>query len=473
MSIRLRLAIIVALITAVLVGAGALALSASLGSGIRATLHDSLKDSALRVEADIKSHKIKLSTHGVTPLALDQTVVQVVITSTGRLAYSTEVAGHVSLVGSTTIRRTKTPRYVYHDRSGSTYPDLLLLKPTPIDGGVTLVVGASLDELVRALSQLRTTFEIAGPLLVLLTSLGAWMLASKALDPVERLRVEANHISLSPPGHRLQVPRSHDELERLGDTFNTLLDRVHETISNQNAFIAAASHELRTPLAALTAEMQLAQTPGRSSADISYSLDAATQAIARLTFLTTDLLLLARGDGGQLILHLEEQSLEPVAATSLATISARADSSETVCVLDCHGAVVAPIDSPRLCQALNNLLENALRYAPGGTIKVTLTNHGGWAVIAVQDDGPGFAPDFLDKAFNRFTRGELARSRIDGGSGLGLAIVKMLVESHHGIVTAENVPTGGALLRILLPNHQANPRSRKPQRQHRSQRETV
>lgn len=462
MSIRLRLSLVVALTTSLLVAAGGIVCAAVLSSGLRATLEDALRRSSTRLVAEVASGQIRLGTDApVVEPARDQSIVQV-LSSQGRLEFTTVRAGGKELLSPQQRTQASSGRiFVQRQRPQWRNPRLLLAEPIPGHTGRLLLVGSSLDELDNATSRLEGLLLSGGSALVVLASLGGFVLAGRALRPVERLRVEAAAISATLPERRLAAPSTHDEVARLADTLNSLLDRLQGALSHQREFVAVASHELRTPLAVLQAELEIARRPGRSEEEIRRSLDVLAPRVGLLSRLADDLLLLARGDGGALPLHRVGQSLEPLVAETLGSLSRVADAHGVLLALDADPEVDAAVDAGRFQQVIDNLVGNAIEHASGSSlVEVLLREEAGEAVVEVRDNGPGFPDDVLSRAFERFTRADVSRRRGRRGAGLGLAIVRLIVEAHGGSVVARNLEGGGASVVVRLPVWMAETRDR-------------
>jgi signal transduction histidine kinase len=292
----------------------------------------------------------------------------------------------------------------------------------------------------------------AGILLVVGGSVGAWLLAGAALRPVERLRAAVASVPPDQPGRTLQVPGTRDELAKLATTMNQLLDRISRALERERRLIADASHELRTPLTVLRTELELADRPSRSREELAESVHQASREAGRISRLAEDLLLLARTDQGGPIVRAVAQPLEPVLEEAVSSASIRAADRDVRVTLEVPPGLVAPVDPDRLRQAIDNLVDNALRVVPAGSaIQVEAIGMDGKVEVTVSDQGPGFPPEFLPKAFERFHRADTARTRTHGGAGLGLAIVKAIAEAHGGHAEAANRPTGGAVVRLILP----------------------
>ncbi len=449
MTIRLRLALIVAATTAALVAVGAVAFQASLSSSMRRALEDSLRRSAARITADLSVRPGVVGTGSVSrDPAHDDTVEQVLLPS-GAVELTTTHAGDARLLDLAELGRAR-HGVIYVERSRAAWhsPRLLLAEPLPGAARGVLVVGLSLDELENATARARDVLAVGGPLVVLAAALGAWLLASRALRPVERLRAEAAAISARPPDRRIAEPGTNDEIAKLARTLNSLLDRLQGALTHQREFVAVASHELRTPLAVLQAEIEVARRPGRTEDEMRRSLAVLEPRVAQLARLASDLLLLARGDEGALGLDVKTERLEPLVAESLSALYGVAASRGVSLALDADPTIAASVDAGRFQQIVDNLVANAVQHAAGTTlVQVFLRLEGHDAILEVRDRGPGFPDDLLARAFERFTRGESARR----GAGLGLAVVRLLVEAHGGTVDACNVGEGGASVVVRLP----------------------
>lgn len=322
------------------------------------------------------------------------------------------------------------------------------------DGRYVVAVGSSLATAQAAVDRVRVGLILGAVGVVVLGSLGAWLLAGAALRPVERLRAAVAAVPPDHPHQELRVPPTRDELAALAGTMNQLLGRISQALERERRLIADASHELRSPLAVLRTELELADQPGRSQAELAESVHYAAAEADRIVRLAEDLLFLARTEQGGPTIHPTRQPLEPVLSRAVAGAASRAAARQVRIDLNIDAGLAAPIDADRLRQAVDNLLDNALRVAPAGSaIQVDATGRDGMVVLEVNDGGPGFPADFLPHAFERFRRADQARNRKDGGAGLGLAIVKAIATGHCGQAQAANRPDGGARVRLILPGN--------------------
>jgi signal transduction histidine kinase len=288
---------------------------------------------------------------------------------------------------------------------------------------------------------------IGGPVALLLASIAGYGVAAAALRPVEAMRSRAADISAAVPDQRLPVPPSRDEIARLGTTLNEMLDRLGEAIEHERSFVADASHELRTPLAILRTELELALAEGRSPEELRAALASAAEETDRLNQLSEDLLTIAQTERGELPLKASPMDLEQTFDAVRIRFSRRAEEGARSIEID-GGATELVADQLRLDQAIGNMVDNALRYGEG-PIVVSAVERGDKVEIHVTDRGPGFPPEFRERAFERFSR--RSPSRGDGGSGLGLAIVRTVARAHGGEAYAGNLGDGGADVWMSLP----------------------
>jgi signal transduction histidine kinase len=342
----------------------------------------------------------------------------------------------------------------HYDGVLSTQAGPIPIRLVAVDGADAslLVVGVSLEDTFDALGRLAGLLLIGGPVAILLAGVVGWLVAGAALKPVEQLRIEAEAISASEPGRRLVVPPTGDELARLATSLNRMLALLEAAVERERRIVRDASHELRTPLANLKAELDLALSRARSPDELSAALLSASEEADRLVRLSEDLLVLARAEGGRLPVRRESTDLGQLISETVAGFGGRAVQLGVDLRVVGPAAMTARVDPLRIRQAVGNLIDNSLKATPaGGQVTVALNTDHGSTSIVVADTGPGFPPEFVDHAFETFSRRDAARSRADGGSGLGLAIVSAVAQAHGGRVSAANRTGGGAEVTIELP----------------------
>ena len=380
----------------------------------------------------------------------DERFVQV-LDSKGGIVDATPRVGRRPLVGPDALARAATGGAFSFERSDVPGIEgrarLLALPIDSPDGRLVLLVGASLEERDEAVRGLLRLLLVGGPAALLLASILGYALASAALRPVESMRVEAATISAAEPGRRLSLPQARDEVLRLGETLNDMLERLEVALARERSFVADASHELRTPLALLKTELELALRRPRSIEELEQALRSAATETDHLTRLAEDLLVLARSDRGRLPLRRASVSAAGVLSEVAARFAPEAEKAGRRIHVDAPDGLELVGDAVRLEQAVGNLVENALRHGQG-TIRLTALESDARVELHVRDEGAGFPPPFLARAFERFSRADEARS--GGGAGLGLAIAEVIAAAHGGSARAAN-PGGGADVWLSIP----------------------
>jgi two-component system OmpR family sensor kinase len=288
----------------------------------------------------------------------------------------------------------------------------------------------------------------------LATFVGSWWLASRAIRPVNEVIDQAEEIEATSLDRRIQSYAETSEYRRLVDVLNTMLARIQSGFETQRSFTADASHELRSPLTAMRGELELALRRERHVDEYRRVLASTLEEVVRLSRITEDLLLLARSDSGVLKAKPEPVEIVRIVSSVIDRLAAQADAKDVRIDVRRSGASTAELDPVLVGQVVWNLVENAIKFTPdGGAVTVEVESTSDELTLTVQDTGPGFPDDRLDRVFGRFFRADRARTR--GGetasTGLGLAIVKAVVEAHCGTVTAGNGDGSGARVVARFP----------------------
>lgn len=321
-----------------------------------------------------------------------------------------------------------------------------LVRAAHSDGGLTVVVGRSLDDVTEARGAMIAGLVVGVPLLTALVGFVTWAIVGRALRPVESMREEVERISERELGRRLPEPGGDDEIGRLASTLNRMLGRLEEAQVRQRRFVADASHELRSPVAAIRQHAEVAQAhPER--ADLVQLAQVVLVEDLRLQALVEDLLLLTRMDEGVRTGPDEQVDLDDLALSEAIRLRAVGRSE-----VDTRGVGAARVFGSRaqLERAVRNLGDNAARHARTA-LAIGVVRRDGCAVLTVDDDGPGVPPDDRERIFERFVRLDEGRARSGGGSGLGLAIVREIVRAHGGEVILTDSPLGGLRAEVRLP----------------------
>jgi two-component system, OmpR family, sensor kinase len=350
----------------------------------------------------------------------------------GRVVDATPSLGRRSLLTQEEIRAARRGLRFLDVPSvpGLDEPARLLAVPS---GRGVLVVGATRENRAEALRNLRTELFLAGPLALLVATGLGYLLAGAGLRTVETMRRRAAEISADRPGERLPLLGTRDELDRLGTTLNEMLVRLEAAIERERDFVAEAGHELRTPLALLRAELDFALHHAESEEELRAALREASAETDRLVQLAGDLLLIASADRGKLRLREERVSARDLLESVDNRFAWRAQEAGRALEVDAPPDLAFTGDRLRLEQALGNLVENALRHG-AGAVRLRARAIDGRVELHVRDEGAGLAPDFVPRAFQRFSRSD--ESRTSGGAGLGLAIVEAIAAAHGGSAEA-------------------------------------
>ena len=443
MRLRTRVTLVSAALMAVVLAATGAFVYLRLQTELRQAMDETLRS---RAEAE----RLVVERSGVLPSDQPDDAFAQLIGSDGSLIESSgSIAGEPALVAADIAASALSERDAV-TIEGEVVPARMLA--VPISQGRVLVVGASLDDQRQTLGRLATSLAVGGPLALVLAVGVTWLLVGWTLRPVESIRGQAAAISASDPGRRLPVPGTGDELAKLAETLNAMLERLEEAIERERRFVDDASHELRTPLANLKAELDLALRRSRTADELERALRSAAEETDRLARLADALLVLARSDRGRLPIRREPVDIARMVGGTVDTFAARASERGVGIDVRVPEELRADVDELRMRQALGNLLDNGLRYVPsGGRMRVAAERHDGSLRLEVRDTGPGFPPEFLPVAFEAFARPDASRSRPGGGTGLGLAIVAAVAEAHGGTVEADNLPGGGAVVVLSIP----------------------
>lgn len=422
-SIRARVTAGALIVVAAVLGVGSVAtvqvLGSSLAEGVATTVEQDLETVGEQLEAGPSAVRV-----------IDGIDDDVLV----RLSGSTPAMNDEDAAELPVVTEGDTARVVV---DGESY----LAASESVEAGV-LTVARTMEHVDENVSTATVLLAVAVPTILALVASVVWVVAARAIAPVERLRRQVDGIGANDLGRR--VDAGDDELGALAATMNRMLDRIEQAQTAQRRFVSDASHELRSPLATIRQHAEVASAhPG------SVSLDELSRVVldegARMQELVEGLLLLAR---------LDEQRARPAAAVDLDDIVL----GEAVRLrgmgveVDTTGVAAARVtgNAALLARAVRNLADNAARHAERG-VSFRLFAAGGAAHVQVEDDGSGIPPEQRELVFERFARLDEGRARDDGGSGLGLAIVREVALVHGGGIRVETGERGGARFTLTLP----------------------
>jgi signal transduction histidine kinase len=454
--IRLRLALTVAVVAAIMVAAGGNLFGHQLRASVGGSIDDSLVPRTRAIAGALASSRQPGAPGDLTAQLVGEEQLAQVLDPAGEVVMASGSLAMQPMLTAADLASVAAsgPAAFTWGLRRSREADVIRLSATPVarsDGTWFVVLGNSLHGSELALDRVHYFLWIGGPIAVLAAAAGAWFLAGAALRPVERMRRQVTAITEHGTEATIEPPRTRDELARMTATVNDLLVRLYDARGRDRRLIADAGHELRTPLAVLRTELELAARPGRSADDLRDSVQHAALEVDRLARLAANLLFLARTDTSGMP-RAEPTRVRPVLEAAAGATSQRASSLRIDVTVRAAHELVVPCDADRLRQALDNLLDNALRVAPSGSAVVLEARaEPPWCEVSVLDGGPGFPERFLPRAFERFSRPESERTSSTGGAGLGLAIVDAIARGHGGWATAANRPGGGARVTLGLP----------------------
>ena len=449
---KVRLTLAFAAMMLLMLSVSGLFVYARFRSQLDKTINVDVRTQASSLLALVRNSDSNLARVVASPLVKGHENFVQILAPSGQILAATPGLEQVPLLSGARLRRAlRHSGLLTRDERASDdpLPEGARLLATPVQthhhGRVVVIVGTSLDQRSSSLSQLILVLAIVGPLALLLASLAAYSVATAALRPVELMQRRAAAVSASQLGMRLPLPPADDEIRRLGVTLNAMLARLEQSFANERSFVANASHELRTPLATLKTELELALRRERPAEELLEALRSAQEEVDRLAALAEDLIVLARADAGQI--PVSKADID--APELLEAVRERLDSQHARVRIAVPAGLRLRADRLRLEQALGNLLDNALRYS-AGAVMLSAREAGTEAVeLHVEDCGPGFAPGFIDRAFERFSRADPGRA--ERGSGLGLSIVRMIARAHGGEAHVANRCQGGADAWIVIP----------------------
>lgn len=446
LSLRVRLVLLSTAALAIGLAIGVIALTAVLRFGLERATDDAAARTTDEVASLLDEGRLP------DPIPVGGTTLVQVLDEQGRvLAASAGADRLVAALPPEEVSAALTgPRTVSGASFGVNGPMRVIARQAgPAASPGVVVVGVPAGDIDDAVRIARTALIVGYAVLLAVLAAVAWRLVGATLRPVEELRAGAEKITGAGSTDTLPVPRSADEIRRLADTLNGMLDRLESSRRRQRAFVADAAHELRSPLASLRTQLDVALVTGTEpdTADLLAEVD-------RLTGLVDDLLMLARADDAvppaREVLDLADLAQEVVARYADARVPV------TLVPTDA-GDLLVEANPTALARVLANIVDNAVRYASTGVVVTVGSAADGTAVLDVTDDGPGIPDADRARVFERFTRLQDARDRNTGGSGLGLAIVGELVRQQGGSVTLNDKSPGGdppgLRVEVHLPSH--------------------
>jgi len=376
----------------------------------------------------------------------------------GRVFVSSEAGDSLAKIWSAPqgwYDKTHRPLFQTIHPPGEPYPyrTCSLLVTTSDGRRCTAQASYLLDRMTASLARFRKICVIVLAVAAAIALFVGRFLAYRSLKPIQALTAAANLIGAANLSERVPLAGTDDELDRLAGTLNEMLARIDQYVEQLRQFTADASHELRTPLAALRGSAELALSRTRSAEELRLVIEDSLERYDRLQRIAEDLLLLARLDAGENILHIERVQLDRAVEDIVDLYRPVAEDRGLELRQENAEAIWINGDGGRVRQLIGNLIDNAVKYTSSpGRVTVSLSRVNGVARLVVADTGRGIAPEDLPRIFDRFYRVDRSRStnRADG-TGLGLSICRSIAEAHHGSVELESTPARGTQVTVTLP----------------------
>lgn len=315
----------------------------------------------------------------------------------------------------------------------------------------TVVALSSLAPLQESIGRIRGLVFVIAPITILLVGIGSVRIARRALRPLESMADDIDRIEVNSSTMKLHVPGTNDEIERVAESFNALMERIVTLIDSQRNFLMDASHELKTPLTVIQAEIEMLQMNPNLTSEEKENLQHLVSEVEYASKLAVDLIYLSRLESSSL--NFVQINARQIIAEVVAHHNPVARKKGVSVQVKVPEHCVLRGDAELLKRAFSNVIENAVKYCgKGGKVRVIgrLDRNATRFSLVVEDNGPGINADELPRVFDRFYRTKSARGGDEKGSGLGLSIAKRIIEQHNGVIGIISEPSGTEVA-ISLP----------------------
>lgn len=335
------------------------------------------------------------------------------------------------------------------------YPVRILVYPVQRGGQVRelLQLGMSLQNSIQTRHQFLLIMSAILPAALLLAAGIGYILAKRALLPVDRMVETTRYISGEHLSERLQETGTGDELDRLAQTLNAMLDRLDSTFSQIRRFSADASHELQTPLTIIKGELEVALRAERNPEEYRDVLRSVLEEIDRIAVMVESLLLLGRAEAGLLKMDTQKVLLFDLVDRAFLRLKPLAEARSVQMTIEKLDPAVIDGDTDRLERLIVNLMDNAIKYtSPGGQISIELAENPHGVELRISDTGIGISESEQERVFQPFYRTDQARNISQRGTGLGLAIARSIAVAHGGTISLESAPGQGSTFAVRFPS---------------------
>jgi heavy metal sensor kinase len=332
-------------------------------------------------------------------------------------------------------------------------PYRIISTPVYRDGKFTEIiqVGTHLRFVKKSLSGFKGNILIALPIVLILGSLGGWILARRSLSPIGYIASRTQSISSKSLSERLTPRGTDDEMDDLIRTINEMIARLENSFERMAEFTADASHELKTPICAMRGEAEVLLSKERKAEEYQEALAHFIDRFDHLNRMINDLILLSKSDSSQMESKMEPVRLDLLIEEICSLFQVLAEQKGVGWKADGLQKVTVLGDKVRLQQLFTNLIDNAIKYTPMGSIQITLEKNWDEALVKIKDTGIGIPREEHEKIFKRFYRVDKSRSKETGGVGLGLSIAEWIAHAHLGKIEVESELNKGSTFTVYLP----------------------
>jgi len=312
-------------------------------------------------------------------------------------------------------------------------------------------LGTHLRFVKKNLAHFRNYIVIALPIMLILGTLGGWMLARRSLAPIGYIASKTRSITSKNLSERLMTRGTGDEMDDLIRTINEMIARLESSFKGMAEFTADVSHELKTPICAMRGEAEVLLLKGRTAEEYQEGLVHFIEQFDHLNQMINDLILLSKFDATQVELKMAPLRLDLLIQDLCNLFQVLAEQKNIALEIGTLEEVTVMGDKVRLQQLFTNLIDNAIKYTPKGSIHVTIERNEGAGLVKIRDTGIGIPKEEQEKIFKRFYRTDKSRSRETGGVGLGLSIAEWIVRAHHGRIEVDSELNKGSTFTVYLP----------------------
>lgn len=313
-----------------------------------------------------------------------------------------------------------------------------------------VAIGRSIGDNSKLLNEFTFRYFVIVPIAIFMSGLLGWFLAGRALSPVNSVANAAERITHSNLRMAIPTRKAGDELDRLIESFNRMIERLSLSFDQIRQFSTDVSHELRTPLTIIRGQLEVALFTAKTSEQYRDAIINTLEDVERLSNIVRALLMLSQAESGQLILKKTELDLSEIVRELVDEFQIPAEAQGVTLLSELPPECHLFADRIQLERLVSNLVSNAIKYTPsGGTVRVAVATEPGQAVLSVSDNGVGIAPDHVPHIFDRFYR--VPSADPDKGLGLGLSFVAWIVKAHDGAIDVQSELDHGTRFTVTLP----------------------